>query len=336
MGKYYKRPDGLYEAIRVINGKRVAFRGKTVSALEKKMREYKESASRARKFKEVADEWWDQHEPTIAYNTAKSYKPAYERAVAWFGKRDISKITVQDVSEYIIEFSKELRSQKNVNTQLQIIRQILDYAALKGEIPVNPAKSVKAPRGLPREYRQAPTTKEIQIIKDNAEKHLLPALIYYTGCRWGEALALKWEDIDFQRKTIKIERSVFYRSTRPEIKAPKTESGKRNVPLLGAIESVLRPRIGRGYIFTPDNGKSLLWESPAQGLYKRFQKETGLKITAHQIRHAYATALLESGVEAKIAQKLLGHAQISTTMDIYTHVREDLITAAAEKMNENF
>lgn len=331
---FYRRKDGLYEAIRVIDGKRVAFRGKTQAAVERKMREYKNRAEKGPKFSEIADSWWDQHEPTLAWNTIKSYKPAVERASAWFGGEYVQRITAADVQDYITDFAKQMRSQKNVNTQLQIIRQILDFAAIKGFIQANPAKSVKPPRGLARSFREPPTEEEIKIIKENAGVHLLPALIYYTGMRWGEAMALKWEDIDFKRKLIRIERSVYYVSTRPEVKAPKTEKGKRKVPLLGALEAVLSDKRGKGYIFTPDNGKTLLWRSQAQQLYKSFQVQTGLTITAHQIRHGYATALFEAGVEPKIAQQLLGHAQISTTMDIYTHVREDMIAAAARKMEE--
>ena len=77
--KYYRRPDGLYEAIRVIDGKRVAFRAKKVQDLERKMREYNGSQEKKRLFEAVADEWWTEHEPTLAWNTAKSYKPAVER-----------------------------------------------------------------------------------------------------------------------------------------------------------------------------------------------------------------------------------------------------------------
>lgn len=336
MGRYYKRPDGLYEAIRVINGKRIAFRGRTVSEVERKMRGYKEKADKTPAFDEIADLWWEELEPTLAYNTTKSYIPALERAKAEFQGEEIGSITVHEISDFITHFSRQGRSQKNVTTQLQIIRQICDYAAKKGIIPANPAKSVQIPRGLPKNHRLPPTPEEIQIIKENAKKHLLPALIYYTGARIGEALALRWEDFDFSRKLIRIERSVYYVSTRPEIKEPKTESGKRKVPLLGALESALPKVKKRGYIFSPDNGKTLLWESQARHLFDLFQKETGVTATAHQIRHGYATALLEAGVEAKVAQKLLGHAQISTTLDIYTHVRDSMIADAASKMENSF
>lgn len=70
--------------------------------------------------------------------------------------------------------------------------------------------------------------------------------------------------------------------------------------------------------------------------FRRYQKESGVAVTPHQIRHGYATALFESGIDAKTAQALLGHAQISTTMDIYTHVREEALAEAAEKMDKGF
>lgn len=334
--KYYRRPDGLYEAIRVIDGKRVAFRAKKVQDLERKMREYNGSQEKKRLFEAVADEWWTEHEPTLAWNTAKSYKPAVERAKEAFGKENVAKITAQDVDGFIRDFSRGGRSQKVVNTQLQIVRQILGYAALRGVISVNPAQVVKAPHGLPRNYRQPPSQEEVKAIKESEDKHLLPALIYYTGARWGEALALRWDDLDWEAGTISIRRSVYYVSTSPEVKDPKTEKGKRKVPLLDGLRRLLEGRKGKGYIFSPDGGKSLLWESPAHGLYKKFQLETGLTLTAHQIRHGYATALLEAGVEPRVAQALLGHAQLSTTMDIYTHVRDSMIADAASKMNAAF
>lgn len=333
---YYRRPDGLYEAIRVIDGKRVAFRGKKPSDVERKMREYNGKQDERKKFKAVAEEWWDEHQETIAWNTQKSYKPAVERAIEHFGSDQVSKITAQDVDQYIREFSRGGRSQKVVNTQLQIIRQILGYSVLKGYAPTNTAQVVKAPRGLPREYRQPPTKAEVKAIKDLAGRHLLPALIYYTGMRWGEAMGLRWEDIDREEKLIYIRRSVYYVSTTPKVKSPKTERGNRVVPLLDGLLAVLPKGKLRGYIFTEEDGKSLLARSRATRLWSLWQKEAGTTLTAHQVRHGYATALLEAGVDPKVAQTLLGHAQISTTMDIYTHVRENAVKDAAVKMNGAF
>ena len=71
-------------------------------------------------------------------------------------------------------------------------------------------------------------------------------------------------------------------------------------------------------------------------MWKRWQKATGLTLTAHQIRHGYATILWEAGIPAKDAQTYLGHAQLSTTMDIYTHIRDGRKAETDSRINEAF
>lgn len=331
--KYYVRPDGIHEAIRVIDGKRVAFRGKTDAEVERKMLVWRGEQKEKTRFKTVAEAWWDVHEPTLAYNSTKNYAPALERAIKKFGDDYVEDITALDVDEYIKDYCRGGRSRKVVATQLQIIRQVLDYAALQGYLSANPAKVVKVPRGLPRAYRMPPTPEEIKKIKEHASDHLLPFLIYETGCRHGEAMGLRWEDIDRKKKLVHIRRSVYYVSTVPYLKEPKSAAGLRDVPLLDALDAALPKKLPKGYIFSDDAGKSPLKKSPALRMYAAFQQETGVQVTCHQIRHAYATALMEAGIAPKVAQVLLGHAQLSTTMDIYTHVMENQLTQAAEKMN---
>lgn len=91
-----------------------------------------------------------------------------------------------------------------------------------------------------------------------------------------------------------------------------------------------------GYIFSDDHGKTPLKRSDMLARWREYQKESEVTVTPHQIRHGYATALFEAGIDIKTAQVLLGHAQIATTMDIYTDVRAGVIQQAAEKMNKSF
>ena len=79
--KMYQRPDGLYETIRVINGKRVAFRGHTIREVEQKMISYKEDSAKGELFKTAAERWWGEFMETAAPNSLKGYRPAYKRAV---------------------------------------------------------------------------------------------------------------------------------------------------------------------------------------------------------------------------------------------------------------
>ena len=338
---YYVRPDGLHESIIRINGKRKAFRGKTDKEVWEKIKAFdrtaaEKEAAAASTFSAAAEAWWAEIEPTLQHNTAKSYKPAYERAKAEFGPRSVANITAQQIDEYIRDFAST-RARKTVVTQLQIIRQILRKAEVDGKLKYNPASAVTPPRNLPRSRREAPDKEQIQRIKAGIKLPfgLFAALIYYTGCRRGEALALTGADIDRKNNLIYIRKSVYYMGNSPHIKEPKTEKGIRTVPLLDALAAALPRKLPKGYLFAGTDGRPLT-DSQFKVMYREDKAVSGVTVTPHQIRHGYATALFESGIDPKTAQALLGHAQLSTTMDIYTHVYADKLKAAAEQMNKTF
>ena len=339
--KYYVRPDGLHETIIRINGKRKAFRGKTDKEVWDKVKAFdREQAQRDAAapvtFGQIADAWWAEIEPTLEHSSTKNYKPALRRAVDQFGERPAESITAQEVDAYIRDFSARY-ARKTVATQLQIIRQILRKAEVAGHIQYNPATAVRPPKNLRETHRSAPAPEEIQRIKDSISLPfgLFAYLVYYTGCRRGEALALTGRDIDREKQLVHISKSVYYMGNSPHIKQPKSDAGTRSVPLLPALEQHLPRKLGQGYLFAEPDG-SLLTNDHFTRLYDDYRKASGVTVTPHQIRHGYATALLESDVDAKTAQVLLGHAQLSTTMDIYTHVRDGQLRAAAAKMIKGF
>ena len=336
--KYHVRPDGLHESIIKINGKRKAFRGKTDREVWEKIKSYRveEEKPKTATFEVVARAWWNELEPTLAANTHKGYSPAYERAVAEFGKEDVADITAKDIENYIADFSKTY-AKKTVITQRQIIRQIMHKAQREGYIAVNPADACPLPKNLPQKKRDSPPPDQIEKIKEsvNDDFGLFAYLIYYTGCRRGEAVGLRYEDIDWAKKRISIQRSVYNVGTTPMLKAPKTEAGVRSVPLLDALAAAL-PKKKHGFIFSEDGGKSLLPDWKVSRRYAAYKKRTGVTVTPHQIRHGYATALYEAGLDFKMIQHFVGHAQLSTTMDIYTDILESKIKAAAGKMEDSF
>lgn len=336
--KYYVRPDGLHETIIRINGKRKAFRGKTDREVWNKVKAYREEreSGMTETFKAVADAWWDEIEPALEENTKKSYRPAYKRAVAHFGAEDVSEITTEMIEIYIRSFAKTY-AKKTVITQRQIIHQILTKAVRNGDIKYNPAEAVPLPKKLPQKKRRAPSPEQIKKIKDSVgdEFGLFAFLIYYTGLRRGEVEGLRYEDIDREAKRIHVSRSVYNVSTTSYTKDTKTEAGARSLPLLDALAEAL-PNKKRGYIFSDDGGKTPTPDWKIQRRYEAYQARTGVSVTPHEIRHGYATALHEAGIDYKTAQEFLGHAQLSTTMDIYTDVLDKSITEAAKKMDESF
>ena len=92
-------------------------------------------------------------------------------------------------------------------------------------------------------------------------------------------------------------------------------------------------RIAEDYIFS-DDGKKLLTNRRYITLYDNYKKQTGIKCTAHQLRHSFATKVYEMGLDFKDIQSILGHKQISTTMDIYTDFRDKRVESIADKLND--
>lgn len=326
-----KRADGRYQRSITINGKRHSFYGTSPSEVNKKILAFEEKKADGRYFKVVAEEWYDDIVPTLSPTTLRGYKPAKEDAVSEFGETLIKEIVPQDIQRYISRFARQRYAHKTVTTKLQIIHQIFDFAILNGDIQYNPCSAVKVPRNLPREERQAASPDDIQKIKQS--DNLLALMALYTGCRRGELLALTISDFDFENDVINITKSVYFQNNKPYLKRPKTRSGTRTIPLLAPLkEKLLREKI-KGNIF--NNGGEYLTDKQARNMWDDFCEQSGVSCTLHQLRHAYATRLYELDVDVKSAQGLMGHADVHTTQEIYTHLTELKNRQTADKL-KNF
>ena len=321
-----KRKDGRYqeEVSYMDAGRRVrkVFYGKTKAELNRKILAFREEQERGRLFSEVADEWWELHYPTLAHNTTKGYKPALARAKLRFGKTYIAQIKAPDINRFLLDFIREDHAaQKTAKTQLMVVNLIFKYASANGYIPFNPARDISVPRNLPHNPREIISDEDIQRVKASANCPfgMFAYWILYTGCRRGELLALTWEDVDVENRSIRISKSVYHDSNVPLLKEPKSEAGKRTVPLMDRLLERIQP--GKGLIF-PNEAGGLMTEMQFQKQWAAYKEASGVDCTPHQIRHGYATMLYENGIELKDAQELLGHAYASTTQDIYTHIRQ--------------
>lgn len=197
----YRRPDGLYEKIITVDGKRIAFRAKTEKAVSHKILEYHGRIEQGRTFQELAEIWSKEHFDMISYNTLKSYKPAYERALKHFGNTPVKQISRASITGFIEEFAHKKYAYKTVRNQLLVLSLIFKKAVLDGDLQTNPAEYIPIPKNLSRKKRELPQPHYIELIQNNIEKDfgLLAYFLLYTGCRRGEALALQYQDIDFNR-----------------------------------------------------------------------------------------------------------------------------------------
>ena len=318
-------------------GKRIYFYGKTEREVARKILLFKEQVEIGRTFAEVADEWWGETIERIAFQTRHGYKPALRRAVDQFGEIPVKEIKPRDISHFLRSLSNRFAA-KTLATQRMIISLILDLAVLDGDIEINPCTAVKVPSSE-RHIRPAAPTSEEDIVKQSVDTWLFPFFALMTGMRKGEILALQWKDIDFDKNIISVTKSVYHESNVPKIKEPKTAAGHRAVPLLAPLKVELLKIDNRekgAFIFSADGGETPLSHTKFTALYKAFCKKTGVTSTAHQLRHSFATVAFECGVPVKSVQEILGHKQISTTMDIYTDFRKKSVEEAANILNERF
>ena len=209
----------------------------------------------------------------------------------------------------------------------------------------NPASRIKMPLKQERTPRVL-TVHEQELFMEASKEHRngeIFLLILGTGLRIGEALALTWDDIDFENHILCVNRTqieycdhidgktIYHR----EYSTPKTKSGQRTIPLIPSLVDMLltlkeqreqeKQKFKEAYkdtglIFCNYYGVSLNYTAIAKKI-QSICKKTGLEgVHPHTLRHTFATRGLENGIDLKIMQELLGHSSIKMTADLYTHV----------------
>ena len=337
MPKNKKRADGrlLKTMTDPRTGKRVYFYGKTEREINRKIMEYSQKIETGRSFKEISDEWWEEACPLLAYQSQKSYKPAKKRADNHFNGVPIKDIKAKDITAFLHILAAQGYAQKTIANQKLVINLICEYAIREGDIEMNPTKSAKTPKDTKKTSRTAATATDEEIIKKSADVWLFPYIAIMTGMRKGEILALQWKDIDFEHNIIYVTKSVYHEGDKPLIKAPKTDAGNRIIPLLQPLKEkflTFKKRNPEHYIIS-DTGEQPLSNRRYITEYTHFKNKTGVTCTAHQLRHSFATIAFECGVPVKSVQEILGHKQLSTTMDLYTDFRKKSFDDAASSLN---
>jgi integrase len=329
--KYHRRPDGRLEHTVLIDGKRKHFYGQTDADIDKQLLEYTHKVEVGKTFGEVLNEWKAWHDDTVSVGTNRAYLAPTKDALARFGDSPIKDITAKEIKAVLAEMARKDYSIKTIKKYYTIYRSVFDFAAENDYIDNNVARNVTMPKfAKPVQKRQAATEQEEQTIKANVDKWLLPYFLLYTGMRKGEALAIQFKDIDRENKVIRVYKSVAYKYNTPYIKEPKTAAGIRTIPLLDALADVLPTGKDDHFLFSGEKPMSMM---VFQRRWARYQKETGIKCTAHQLRHSFATMLYDADIDVKQAQYILGHASEQMTRDVYTHIRDSKRQSAADTLN---
>ena len=354
--KYYVRPDGLHESIRTIDGKRVAFRGRTDREVDRKILEYRERSARGRTVRELVEAWQRDREPKLSEASRVAYRAPADRLICALGTRRVKAVKPIDLTRILEDMRAQGFALGAVKLQKTVLLQVFRLAVLQGDIDVSPAAELELPRGLPRKTRGALSPEQIAAVLDyRGPGWMLGMLALFTGCRRGELMALCWEDMDRRTGTITIRKKVSYATGRPVLDDhTKTAAGMRTIPFLKPLADAL-PKDRIGLVFHRDDGGYLL-EGDIQRLWRDFCDGVGLytteevqggragvrpavrryPYTLHWMRHTFATICYDAGVDAKAAASILGHANEQVTMEIYTHLTKTREQASAERLEAYF
>lgn len=346
MANYKKRKDGRY-ARQIVTGikdgkpvKKTIY-GKTLKELDKNYREFMGLKERGIIIKEgrltvsdLSQRWLENvKQPDLKPQSYKNLQSQIRVMNSYIGH-----IRVKDLSIAVLEDyrSKLVNADKidQYNKALASLRSILDYGITLEVVTRNVAREVKTLRYSGKKEKRSMSDEERTAVLNAVlapwERCFLDILLF-TGLRRSEALALTIDDIDFKAKTISVNKTLVL--TQPKEKyvqeSTKTESGVRVIPmpnyLFQSLKKYCSSRI-HGPLFQGMDG-DYITSGTFDKRWKAIKRKIGIAyggdlpgdFTPHLFRHTYASDLYKSGVDIKAAQYLLGHSDIKTTLDTYTH-----------------
>lgn len=301
---------------------------------------------------DVFNQWYQSYKNTVKDTTAHTVEYRYNKYFKEdLGRLNISKITVDYIQRYINNFAKQAYSYKKL---LEVVVKVFHYAYMQQIIEDDPIKRVIFPKanaelkrknhaGKNNFYSKQELTHLLNELKGYDDQlYTAIRLLSFTGMRINECLALTWSDVSFKSKEITVNKTLAYdKQTKTiTVNTPKTKTSKRTLniddnTLLDLKKwKMEQPQNDLDLMFANRDGNYIKYTSIALKLKRFYKAHDDIKpITLHGFRHTHASLLFEAGLSMKDVQTRLGHSDIKTTMNIYTHVTEQHQKEAMDKFS---
>lgn len=362
-----KRDDGRYQRNIIVGRKangsyiRKTIYGKTKKELELRIAEITQQIHQGiyvpedkTTFGEMSEIWLTQYNPTAnekwIYRQQSVINKHLLPALKYMKLKDLKPYHLQSI---INKMAKDGLSTSTMKKAKQTAVRILNVGVENDLVVRNVFSNVKVPTVEPHE-RRALTEEERDLVNRTWRGHRMGhavMIMMYCGLRRGELLALTWKDIDLERKVLSVNKSLQMFKNQPHIKKPKSKAGTREIPIPNILLDLLRD-FPRDYpLVCPDARGEMMSDTAYRRAWNSYRHYLNLKaggkdasrtrekvqaidnITAHMLRHTYASMLYEAGVDIKSAQRFLGHADIEMTLAVYTHLTKFKEDEAINSLN---
>lgn len=300
----------------------------------------------------------------IKITTYEGYIRIYRKHIkdSQIGKTALNQVTTEILQRYYNDKLNDGYNSKTVRSIGIVIGAALNMAVKLKMLSENPNRYTSIPKKKKYEASVLSAEEVARIVKEAKDEELYPIVVttVYTGMRKGEVMALKWENVDFQKRRIYIKNSLCkidgdqpdekgHRHARYEILEPKTKESIRMVPMLDEVYDALMLQkerqetdkqkyreiyLDQGLVFSDPCGDYLPQRQFMDKYHAFLKKYRITDIRFHDLRHTFATLLIESDVSMKVVQELLGHSTITTSMDIYTHVSDEKKEQALDQLRQ--
>lgn len=294
----------------------------------------------------LVDTWYEYwisiKKQTVRPNTVRNYSERYERNIKGIiGKKLLSEVKPIHCQKIFSDMAEQGYKTTTIYQTRITLYNMLEFAKENDVILSNPCKkSVKSDMGKPSE-------KKVALTIDEQRKFLMAAtgqsyenqykFTLQTGLRTGELVGLKWDDIDFGKRTVTISRTMEYRYKVGEwrVGPPKSKSGYRTIPLTDEAIRILKDQKEKNskikviniewgdQVFLSRKGEPVKNSTYDTALFKICDKAEIRKFCMHILRHTFATRCIEAGMIPKTLQKILGHSNIGITMNLYVDATEE-------------
>ena len=340
MSSVYLRHDGRWECRIPLeksdDGKRKykAFFGKTREEAEKKMVDnLKEMGTNVSciTLSELFRSWHHKIVHQVKESTAANYlMKARKHILPYFGSKLLSEISSDDVYSFIDKKKKDGLSGRYINDIIILMKTIFKYAVRKLHM-INPMDDVVLKKIKQEEVRLLDTDERSRLESYIWEKQdrtsLGIALALSTGIRIGELCALKWNDIDLEKRIMTVRYTVqrvqisdTQRRTKIIITEPKSESSKRSIPIPEFLLPILMKYHGKPIEYVVSGKVKPIEPRTMQYRFAKILRKTNLPpVHFHALRHMFATECIRLGLDVKTLSEILGHSSVEITLNRYVH-----------------